>query len=80
MIFGSDGAVRYIASKPMNNAQLPKELNDAALARRKATASFVEDMDARDPKMAFADADDISKPDEAQGPLLRLHEGAEHAR
>ena len=76
VIFGSDGAVRYIASKPMNNAQLPKELNDAALARRNATASFVEDMDARDPNMAFADAAYISNRMKLRARFRALHEGA----
>ena len=76
VIFGSDGAVRYIASKPMNNAQLPKELNDATLARRKATASFVEDMDARDPNMAFADAAYISNRMKLRARFRALHEGA----
>ena len=76
VIFGSDGAVRYIASKPMNNAQLPKELNDAAIARRNATASFVEDMDARDPNMAFADAAYISNRMKLRSRFRALHEGA----
>jgi hypothetical protein len=76
VIFGSDGAVRYIASKPMNNAQLPKELNDAALARRKATASFVEGMDARDANMAFADATYISNRMKLRSRFRALHEGA----
>lgn len=76
VIFGSDGAVRYIASKPMNNSRLPKELNDAALARRKATASFVEDMDARDPNMPFADADYISNRMKLRARFRALHEEA----
>lgn len=76
VIFGSDGAVRYIASKPMNNTQLPKELKDAALARRNATASFVEEMDARDPNMAFADAAYISNRMKLRARFRALHEGA----
>jgi hypothetical protein len=76
VIFGSDGAVRYIASKPMGNAQLPKELNDAALARRKATSSFVEDMDGRDPNMAFADTAYIRNRMNLRARFRALHEGA----
>lgn len=76
VIFGSDGAVRYIASKPMNNAQLPKELNDAALARRKASAYFIEDMDARDPNMAFADATYIRNRMKLRARFRALHEEA----
>ncbi len=54
VIFGSKGEVRYIASKPSNSAQLPAELQRDVAARRKATLGFIEELDDRDPRMAYA--------------------------
>ncbi|MER8733481.1 hypothetical protein NKJ46_32860 [Mesorhizobium sp. M0166] len=55
VIFGSDGEVRYIASKPMPSPELSHDLNAAAEQRRHEMLAYVADMDARDPRMAVAD-------------------------
>lgn len=56
VIFGSEGEVRYIASKPMQNPDLPSEFQKAAKARVQATELCLDELDRRDPMMAFADA------------------------
>ncbi|MCV9947505.1 hypothetical protein [Rhizobium sp. BT-175] len=55
VIFGSEGEVRYIASKPMPSENLADALKDAAEARRRNTLDFVAELDDRDPRMAVAD-------------------------
>ena len=55
VIFGSDGEVRYIASKPMPSPELSDSLNAAAEQRQREMLAFVADMDSRDPRMAVAD-------------------------
>jgi hypothetical protein len=75
VIFGSRGEVRYVASKPMRSPDLPAHLQEAAAARLKATAELVEDMDARDPRMAFADADYMHNRMELRARFRALHEG-----
>ncbi|MER8886812.1 hypothetical protein [Mesorhizobium sp. M0816] len=57
VIFGSEGEVRYIACKPMQSAQLPPDLQKAAEARKLAAANCIDELDRRDPRMAFANAD-----------------------
>ena len=54
VIFGSKGEIRYIASKPADSTQLPAELQQEVAARKKATLGFIEELDDRDPRMAYA--------------------------
>jgi hypothetical protein len=65
VIFGSEGEVRYVASKPAEEA--------AASGRKKAMLDFVADMDARDPKMAIADAEYLRERMKLRGQFRALH-------
>jgi hypothetical protein len=75
VIFGSDGEVRYIASKPMPSPELSGNLNAAAEQRQRDMLAFVADMDARDPRMAVADGDYLRDRMRLRAQFRALHGG-----
>ncbi|RVJ72549.1 hypothetical protein CN168_26755 [Sinorhizobium medicae] len=74
VIFGSEGEVRYIACKPMHSMQLPPDLRKAAEARKLAAANCTEELDRRDPRMAFANSDYLRDRMKLRARFSALHE------
>lgn len=79
LIFGSGGEVRYVASKPMKSDDLPVELQRLANARFNSAERCVEELDLRDPRMAFADEEYLGQRMKLRSQFRSLHEGIEHA-
>ncbi|WP_428411616.1 hypothetical protein [Pararhizobium sp.] len=73
VIFGSEGEVRYIASKPMQGADLPQELRKAAASRLQATQFCLDELDRRDPMMVFADTDYLQNRMRLRAQFRALH-------
>ncbi|AJD43589.1 hypothetical protein C9413_26310 [Rhizobium sp. SEMIA 4085] len=73
VIFGSEGEVRYIASKPMKSENLPPEFRKAATARLHATDLCLEELDRRDPMMAFADEEYLENRMKLRAQFRALH-------
>jgi len=78
VIFDSEGNVRYIASKPMVDANLPADLQRAAAARLKSAELCVEALDCRDPTMPFADEEYLAQRMKLRAQFRALHEGLGH--
>jgi hypothetical protein len=73
VIFGSEGEVRYVATKPMPCNALPLELKKSAEARLAKIKQAIEDFDRRDPKMPFADAKYIANRMKLRASFRALH-------
>ena len=78
VIFGSEGEVRYVATKPMTSERLPIDLQEKASARLAAAKHCIEELDLRDPQMAFADKDYLSQRMKLRSQFRSLHEVGDH--
>jgi hypothetical protein len=78
IIFGSEGEVRYVASKPMPSPNLPADLQRLAAARLNAAEKYVADLDLRDPRMPLANQEYIDQRMTLRSQFRALHEGAQH--
>jgi hypothetical protein len=74
VIFGSEGEVRYIACKPMQSPALPPDLQKSAEARKSAAANCISELDRRDPRMAFGNADYLRNRMKLRARFSALHE------
>jgi hypothetical protein len=56
VVFGADGSVRYVISKPMPFAGQTPQCAELALTREERQRSFMEQTDLSDPRLAWGDA------------------------
>lgn len=75
VIFGADGAVRYVISKPMSSAGLPDALKAMCMERLQKAKDYVQLADLNDPRMVFADAGYIANRTAMRANFRAMHEG-----
>jgi hypothetical protein len=75
IVVGVDGAVRYAIAKPLPGPQLPRLVQHEATLRLERQASFVAELDARDPRFPYMTQAQLATRMRARMSIRALHRG-----